>query len=217
MRKFKLYLAVIALISTLSLMTVTINGEINKIKNNSYNYKEKLIRFHVLANSDSKSDQDLKLEVRDAVVEYLRPELEKSKNISESEKIIESKYQEIKEVAKKVIKENGYNYDISVKLDYSDFPTKQYSNVVLPAGKYKALKVIIGEGKGQNWWCVMFPPLCFVDEKAYIDDKTDEKLKMILTEEEYDFITYDNEKDLTRVKVKFKIAEIMDNLFSKES
>lgn len=217
MRKFKLCLAICTLMSILSLMTVTINGEINKIKNNSYNYKEKLIRFHVLANSDSKSDQDLKLQVRDAVVEYLRPELEKSKNISESEEIIKSKYQQIKEVAKKVIKQNGYNYDVSVKLDYSDFPTKQYSNVVLPAGEYKALKVIIGEGKGQNWWCVMFPPLCFVDEKAYIDEKTDKKLKMILTEEEYDFITYEDEKDLTRVKVKFKIAEIIDNLFNKES
>lgn len=217
MRKFKLYLAVITLISTLSLMTVTINSEIQNIKQNTYSYKEKLIRFHVLANSDLKHDQDLKLKVRDAVVEYLRYDLEKAKNINESEKIIKSKYNEIENVARKIIKDNGYNYDVSVKLDYSEFPTKQYSNVVLPQGEYKALKVVIGEGKGQNWWCVMFPPLCFVNEKAYIDDKTDKKLQNILTEEEYDFITCNSEKEMTRVKVKFKLAEIMDNIFTKES
>lgn len=217
MRKLKLSLAVFSLITLLSLMTMTIYGEVSKLKDVSVDYKEKLIRFHVLANSDSKEDQDLKLEVRNAIVEYLRPELEKSKDIIESEKIIESKYNEIEEVARKVIIKNGYDYNVSVNLEYTNFPTKQYSNIVLPAGEYKALRVIIGEGEGQNWWCVMFPPLCFVDEKAYIDDKTDKKLREILSEEEYDLIASNNDNEITRVKVKFKMVEILNNIFNKES
>lgn len=217
MKKLKLSIAIISLLYLISSMTLTIYGEINKLKDASGDYKEKLIRFHVLANSDSKSDQYLKLKVRDEVVNYLRPELEKSKDIYESEKIIESRYVEIEEVAKKVIRDNGYDYEVSVNLEYTDFPTKQYSNVVLPSGEYKALRVVIGEGEGENWWCVMFPPLCFMDETVYIDKKTDNKLKEILTEEEYDLITNSNEQEVTRIKMKFKLAEIMANLFNKEN
>ncbi len=218
MRKIRLTFFIISLISIISMMGITINGEINRMKNSSEDYKDKLIRFHVLANSDSDEDQELKLKVRDEVIAYLQPKLKNSKDIKESEQIIKNEYENLEKISKQVIKENGYDYDVSISLTYSYFPTKQYSSVVLPHGEYKALKIIIGEGEGKNWWCVMFPPLCFVDEETGILDKeTDEKLKKILTKEEYELITNKNSKDATRVKVKFKIVEIIDNISKKRN
>jgi stage II sporulation protein R len=104
---------------------------------------------------------------------------------------------------------------VEVKLEYNNFPAKQYSNIVLPAGEYKALRILIGEAKGKNWWCVMFPPLCFVDENnGVIDKETDEKLRSVLTEEEYNLIAEDNIEKTKDVKMKFKIVEIIEALVS---
>lgn len=211
--KLRLIILVLSLIGVISLMTLTISGEVNNINSLSENYKEKLIRFHVIANSDSEEDQELKLKVRDAVIEYLQPKLSKSKSISQSEEIIKNEYDQIERISENIIKENGYTYDIKVGIEYSNFPTKQYSSVVLPAGEYKALKIVIGEGTGKNWWCVMFPPLCFIDEEnGVIDKATDEKLKEVLTEEEYNLITHKTKEEVNRVEVKFKIAEIIDSI-----
>lgn len=183
--------------------------EINKIEVCTQDYRDKLIRFHVIANSDSNKDQELKLRVRDEVISYLQPKLENSKSIEESEKIIKSEYKALEDISKKVIYKNGYDYGVKINLQYSDFPAKQYSSVVLPAGKYKALKIVIGEGKGRNWWCVMFPPLCFVDDQnGVIDEKTDKKLKEILTAQEYDLIMAKNKTELDNLNFKFKIVEI---------
>ncbi|CEI74234.1 MULTISPECIES: stage II sporulation protein R [Romboutsia] len=211
--RIRLIILVLSLIGVISLMTLTINGEVKNINSLSENYKDKLIRFHVIANSDSDEDQELKLKVRDAVIEYLQPKLSKSKNISQSEEIIKNEYDQIEKISENIIKENGYTYDIKVGIEYSNFPTKQYSSVVLPAGEYKALKIVIGEGTGKNWWCVMFPPLCFIDEEnGVIDKATDEKLKEVLTEEEYNLITHKTKEEVSRVEVKFKIAEIIDSI-----
>ena len=211
--KIRLSILILSLIVVISTMTVSISGEVNKISTASEDYKNKLIRFHVIANSDSDEDQNLKLKVRDAVIDYLQPKLELSSSIEESETIIKSEYKELENISKNIVLENGYKYDISVGIDYSTFPTKQYSNVVLPAGEYKALRIIIGEGKGKNWWCVMFPPLCFVDEQSsIIDTETDKKLREILTEEEYELIAQNNKKQVNKVEVKFKIVEILQNI-----
>ena len=211
--KIRLSILVLSLILVVSIMTISISGEVKKISTASQDYKEKLIRFHVLANSDSEKDQNLKLKVRDAIIDYLQPKLLQSKSIEESEIIIKKEYEQIEKISKNIILENGYNYDIKVGIDYSEFPTKQYSNVVLPAGEYKALRVIIGEGNGKNWWCVMFPPLCFVDEeKGIIDKQTDNKLREVLTEEEYDLISQKTKKQSNRVQVKFKIVEIIQDI-----
>lgn len=207
---------IFSLISIICVMTVSINAEAKKIDIASEDYKNKLIRFHTIANSDSDEDQALKLKVRDELIKYLKPKLENSKSIEESEKIIKSEYGNLEKISKDVILKNGYNYHVKVGIEYSNFPTKQYSNIVLPAGKYKALKVIIGEGKGKNWWCVMFPPLCFVDEdNGVIDKKTDKKLKEILTKEEYDLITQKNQNDVDKTKMKFKIVEIVEKINEK--
>ncbi len=210
----RIYILIGILIAILSVTTVLISKEISKIEACSYDYKEKLIRFHVIANSDTDEDQELKLKVRDAVIAYLQPKLENSKSIEESEAIIKSEYDDLENISKDIISENGYNYKVNVGLQYSDFPAKQYSSVVLPAGKYKALKIVIGEGKGKNWWCVMFPPLCFVDDQnGVIDEKTDKKLKEVLTTEEYDLIMAKNKTEVSNLQFKFKITEVFQNWF----
>lgn len=211
--KIRLSILILSLIAIISIMTISISGEVKKISTASEDYKHKLIRFHVIANSDSDEDQNLKLKVRDAIINYLQPKLLESESIEESESIIKKEYDELEKISKSVISENGYDYDVKVGIDYSEFPTKQYSNVVLPAGEYKALRIIIGEGKGKNWWCVMFPPLCFVDEeKGIIDKDTDDKLREVLTEEEYELISQKTSKQMNRVQVKFKIVEIIQNI-----
>lgn len=213
--KIRLIILILSLIAIISVMTITISGEVKEVNVISENYKEKLIRFHVLANSDSEEDQALKLKVRDEVIKYLQPKLEKSNSIEESEQIIIDEYSKLEEISKNIIVENGYNYEVEIGIDYSNFPTKQYSSVVLPAGEYKALRIVIGEGDGKNWWCVMFPPLCFVDEEnGIIDQETDEKLKEVLTKEEYELITKKDVKDVEKVKVKFKILEVLESILS---
>lgn len=149
--KIRLSILILSLVAIISIMTISISGEVKKISNASQDYKDKLIRFHVIANSDSDEDQNLKLKVRDAVINYLQPKLLESESIEESELIIKREYSELEKISKNIILQNGYNYDVKIGIDYSEFPTKQYSNVVLPAGEYKALKIIIGEGSGKNY------------------------------------------------------------------
>ena len=210
----RIYILASILVVILITSTFVIIKEVNKIEACTYDYKDKLIRFHVIANSDSDKDQKLKLKVRDEVISYLQPKLENSNSIEESEKIIKNEYKTLENISKKVISKNGYNYTVKVGLEYSNFPAKQYSSVVLPAGKYKALRIIIGEGKGKNWWCVMFPPLCFVDDQnGVIDEKTDEKLKEILTPEEYNLIMAKNKIKISNFKLKFKIIEVFQAIF----
>ena len=210
----RIYILASILVVVLITSTFVIIKEVNKIEACTYDYKYKLIRFHVIANSDSDKDQKLKLKVRDEVISYLQPKLENSNSIEESEKIIKNEYKTLENISKKVISKNGYNYIVKVGLEYSNFPAKQYSSVVLPAGKYKALRIIIGEGKGKNWWCVMFPPLCFIDDQnGIIDEKTDKKLKEVLTEEEYDLIMAKNKNEVKNLEFKFKITEVFQNIF----
>ncbi|WP_455539084.1 stage II sporulation protein R [Terrisporobacter sp.] len=212
--KNRIYLLVSILVSILIICSLVIVKEINKIDACTYDYRNKLIRFHVIANSDTDKDQALKLKVRDAVISYLQPKLEKSQSIKESENIIKSENKNIKKISENIISKNGYDYTVKIGLQYSNFPAKQYSSVVLPAGKYKALKIVIGQGKGKNWWCVMFPPLCFVDDQnGVIDQKTDRKLKEVLTTEEYNLIVAKSKTEVKDLKLKFKIVEIFKGIF----
>ena len=172
----------------------------------SNNIANGVFRLHVIANSDTEEDQNLKLKVRDEVISYLQPKLKDSKSIQESEKIILNEEDKLMDICKETIKENGYDYDVSINLGYSKFPTKQYSSVVLPAGEYKALKIVIGKGQGRNWWCVMFPPLCFIDvtkgQVAY--DETEKKMKDVLSEEEFKSV---NKKE-NNVNFEFKVIDL---------
>jgi len=122
-----------------------------------------IIRLHVIANSDRQADQEVKYMVRDRIIRLLRQELISAKDYQEARKMIIANRARIAAAAGETVADAGYSYAVDVKLCRSDFPTKAYGNVVLPQGEYEALKVTLGEAQGANWWCVLFPPLCFVD------------------------------------------------------
>ncbi|ABS40367.1 stage II sporulation protein R [Clostridium botulinum] len=170
----------------------------------------KIIRFHVLANSDSIEDQSLKLKVKDEIIKYMMPKLDKSSSIDESRKILKENDKEIKKIAENIINKNGYKYSINTYLGQDLFPIKTYGNITLPQGKYEAYKIVIGNGQGQNWWCVMFPPLCFVDvTKGEVSTKkTEQKMKKVLKEEELKCIN--NSKN--SYEIKFKVVEKINKL-----
>lgn len=211
MKKFLLMVMCILAIFALNASRSYVKGEdVQK------DIASKIIRFHVIANSDSKDDQALKLKVRDKVLEYMQPKLKKSKSIDESRKIIQQNNEEIIAIANRVIKENGYNYSIRTTLSNENFPIKTYGNITLPQGKYEAYRIIIGTGKGQNWWCVMFPPVCFVDiTKGEVSYKqTEEQMKRVLSPEEYK--TVDNQlnksNNKNNIKIQFKLFEMFKSV-----
>lgn len=119
-----------------------------------------VLRLHVIANSDSRDDQALKLRVRDRILVCCEDILKNAGKKSTAERKIADNLNELRFAAQEEIRKNGYSYPVRLELAETDFPTRTYGNVTLPAGKYNAVRVIIGSGKGKNWWCVMFPPLC---------------------------------------------------------
>ena len=175
----------------------------------SNNIADSVFRLHVIANSDSKEDQELKLKVRDELLSYMNIISKDSTSKQEAMQIVNEHKEEFTQIAKKVIKENGYNYTVNVQIGKADFPTKYYGDITLPAGTYDALKVQIGEAKCQNWWCVMFPPLCFVDvSTGIVPDNSKQELKQSLDNEEYDLIS---KTDNNEISFKFKIVELFQN------
>ena len=175
-----------------------------------------VFRLHVIANSDNAEDQELKYKVRDSVLEYMN---EISSDCSSKEEVISLAYEyqdEFKKIAENVIKDNGYNYDVNIRIGNFEFPTKTYGDISFPAGNYDALRIEIGEAQGQNWWCVMFPPLCFVDvTSGVVPDESKEVIKDNLNEEEYNLIS-DNES--SDVKFKFSLIEFFKGInFAKTS
>lgn len=121
---------------------------------------ENVIRFHVVANSDSEADQTVKLQIRDAVVEYLQPVLAELPSAEEAKAWLEEHLEELKAVADRILTENGFSETATVTVQKEAFDTRQYDTFTMPAGVYDALRITVGEGKGQNWWCVVFPQLC---------------------------------------------------------
>lgn len=176
---------------------------------------KKIIRFHVIANSDTDKDQALKLKVRDNVLEYIAPKLKNSKSIDESRKILKQNDTEINRIACNTVKNNGYGYNVKTELSMENFPIKSYGNITLPQGNYEAYRIIIGSGEGHNWWCVMFPPLCFIDisKGEVANQQTQKEMKKVLTSEEYAAV--DNSPDNNQIQIKFKIVEIIRDLLKK--
>ena len=173
----------------------------------SHNISESIFRLHVLANSNSEEDQALKYIVRDKVIEYVENSTRGATCKEELIKMLD--LDSIREVAQKTIYDHGYIYPVTVELGHFEFPTKSYGDISLPAGFYDALRVKIGNAEGQNWWCVMFPPLCFVDVSAgIVPESSKEVLEENLDEEGYSVIS----EDSSEIKFKFKLIEFLQNV-----
>ena len=197
----------------------TLNETVYSTRQIEYKYedvKDVLIRFHVLANSDTDEDQELKIKVKNEIIEYLDPYLKDSDSLETSRKILKDNEKEVIDIANRVIKENGYNYGVTTELGKENFPEKSYGNITLPQGEYEAFRVIIGDGNGHNWWCVMFPPLCFTDvTKGKVEeDKSKEELDKAIEENKDKKDKLENkDKSEDKVKVKFKVVEVIKDIF----
>lgn len=157
---------------------------------------DKVVRLHILANSDSEEDQALKLRVRDRVLERATELLEQTGDRREAADVLQSHLPELERIAAEEISDCGYEYDVTAEVANTMFPTKEYDGFTLPAGEYLALRIIIGEGNGHNWWCVVFPPLC----AAASEDVAETALAAGLSEDQVGLITEENRGYELRLK-----------------
>lgn len=180
----------------------------------SYNLSDSVFRLHIIANSDSSADQELKLKVRDKIIEYMNTLTSSSSDKKDVISIVNNHLDSFKEIALNTIKENGSNYDVNIEIGNFHFPTKSYGDISFPAGNYHALKIEIGDAIGQNWWCVLFPPLCFVNSSTgVVPDDSKNTLKENINSESYEIISEGNNSNdnTSDIKIKFKIIEFFNN------
>ena len=182
---------------------------ISYAQNISTDIANSVFRLHVIANSDSNEDQALKYKVRDCLLEYMHEICKDCSSKNEAISIVKQNQKKFEEIALNTIKNEGYNYCVNINIGNFDFPTKHYGDISLPAGPYDALRVEIGEAKGQNWWCVMFPPLCFVDvSSGIVPDESKELMQNSLNEEEFALISSESNN---KIQFKFKLIELLNN------
>ncbi len=168
-----------------------------------------VFRLHVIANSDSKEDQNLKYIVRDSILSYVNGILENINNKEDVVLTINNHIDEIKNIAQQAVYNEGFTYDVEIEVGNFKFPTKTYGNISFPPGLYDALRVKIGNASGKNWWCVMFPPLCFVDvSSGIVPEDSKELMESNLSSEDYALVS--SSKNTT--KIKFKVVEVLQNL-----
>lgn len=175
--------------------------------------QQNLIRLHIIAESDSEEDQSVKLKVRDAVLKNVGDKLSADGKDECKEEIINN-LSELENIADNILKENGFNYTSHAEYGKFYFPEKSYKSMTLPAGEYYGVRIVLGSGEGHNWWCVMYPPLCFKEgEEVTLSRESEKFLRENLDSDTYEIITKkDNE-----VVVKFKIVEIVQELKEKFS
>ncbi|MBP3887790.1 MAG: stage II sporulation protein R [Cellulosilyticum sp.] len=177
---------------------------------------KQVLRFHVVANSDTTEDQLLKQKVKDEIIEYIEPLMSESKSLDETRKILSEALPEIEKITKETIETWGKDYRVHVTIDEANFPTKSYGDIILPAGEYEACRIIIGEGRGENWWCVMYPPLCYIDAASgVVPLEGKEQLQQELTEEQYKLVESNNQE--RKYQVKFKIVDTINSIFCKDN
>lgn len=151
---------------------------------------QEVLRFHVLANSDSEEDQALKLTVRDRVLDYLESRMPENSDVHEATQWIRRHMDELEAVSREIVAEQGYDYPVNAAVTTCWFPDRTYGELTFPAGNYEALRIELGDAKGHNWWCVLYPGLCFTDAaNAVVPEEGKRKLQNVLTEEEYEQIT----------------------------
>ena len=163
---------------------------------------EEVLRFHVIANSDREDDQALKLQVRDALIAWMAPYCENFSDADEAAAFASAHCSELEAVARQVIASEGYPYDVCASVRRCAFPDKEYDGLTFPAGEYEALWVEIGQAQGQNWWCVLYPPLCFTEEgSASVPASSQEKLQEMLLEEDYSLL------ENPRPRIRFRLLD----------
>ena len=199
----------IILILSLLLFLYTIICAFSYVEAVSSDISDSVFRLHVIANSNSDEDQSLKYKVRDSLLNYMNNICKNCSSKEEAINLVSIHQEKFKQVALETIKNEGYSYDVKIEIGNFEFPTKQYGDISLPAGFYDALKVEIGEANGRNWWCVMFPSLCFIDvSSGIVPDESKEELQDVLSDEEYSIIS-DNSN--YGIKFKFKLLELFAN------
>ena len=188
------------------ILAIITGGGLSSLENDCNKIKSEVFRLHVIANSDSKEDQELKLRVRDAILKESEKLFSESKTKESAEKAVCKNLSLFLKTAEDTIKESGFDYNVCVSVGKSRFPTRTYSNFTLPAGEYDALRVVIGNGAGKNWWCVMFPPLCLpaAEGKEQLSDVlSGEELELIQSEPKYEIRFWIVEK-IEEFRAKFK-------------
>lgn len=204
-RTYSLPIFIVSIIVGLAYAYITSKPN-NDISTIQQGISHKIIRFHVIANSDSDADQALKLKVKEAVVNYTAELLCNSKSISETEDLLSSHTNDIISIANNVISENDYDYPVTAEITDTYFPTKSYGSYTFPPGTYRAFQIKIGEAKGKNWWCVLYPPLCFIDiSHGTVNPESEELLKETLTTDEFQAVS-----DEYTVKYRFKYLTFLN-------
>lgn len=199
----------IVLILSILLFLYTIVCAVSYVEAVSTDISSSVFRLHVIANSNSDEDQSLKYKVRDSLLNYMNNICKNCNSKEEAINIVSEHQEEFKQVALETIRNEGYSYDVKIEIGNFEFPTKHYGDISLPAGFYDALKVEIGKAEGRNWWCVMFPSLCFVDvSSGIVPEESKEELQNVLSDEEYAIIS---DKSSPNIKLKFKLLELFTN------
>jgi len=175
----------------------------------SSNLAQSVFRLHIIANSNSIEDQNLKYKIRDELINYMDSVCSKSYSKEETIKYISTHLKDFENIANQAIIKNGFNYTANAEIGNFEFPTKIYGDIRLPSGNYDALEIKIGKASGRNWWCVLYPSLCFVDvTSGVVPDESKEELKNSLNEEEYALISNTENPELN---FKFKLVEFFKN------
>lgn len=199
--KLSIYLLLTLAIS-IAFATISAAKDLKEIEKN-------VLRLHITANSDSAADQELKLKVRDEVLKATSDIFEKAENADDAAALAESNINLITETANKVIAESGFDYGASAAVATVYFPTKEYEgNIKLPAGEYRALRIALGSGKGKNWWCVMFPPVCLSGSIKKDDSK---KMTDVLSGGALELT---KPPKTSKAKIRFKSVEIINGFFN---
>ena len=171
---------------------------------------ESVVRLHVIANSDDEADQNLKLKVRDAILNEGEDIFLNCMDKADAIKRIEENKENLTNIAKSVIEAEGYSYSVKIEIGEEEYPTRNYESVCFPSGSYTSLRIIIGEGEGQNWWCVLYPPMCL--SAATKSNAEDAFISAGLNKDQYGIIT---ETDSLTYKARFKILEVLDETIRK--
>ena len=207
--KRKIWIAGIAIGLVITGTLMHFYGEAVKGQTRQRAIAEQIIRLHVIANSDSEEDQAVKLKVKETIITYLRGEMMDAHSVEEARQTIREHLPEVEEIAREKLLKEGYTYEVNASLEDCYFPVKEYGDMTFPAGQYEALRVKLGKSSGRNWWCVMYPNMCFQGSMyEVIDEEAEESLREVLTEEEYHSIIEDGD-----YQVKFKYLTFLNGLF----